>query len=129
MSVTRLDPRRIETIFFACLFQDGEDTTDHLVGEGITTSVGFHPGRLEEYEQEITDLLADLPEPFMRSKGGGWSFLQACFDKNNIQWTGSHRTMEQLFQLGIATRKAEYMTPRDMWMVYPGGMPYIVVND
>jgi hypothetical protein len=36
--------------------------------------------------------------------------------------------MEQLFTLGIALGLAQWQLPRDMWDIFPGGMPYVSVN-
>ncbi len=123
-----LSAERVEEIFRDCLFRDGEDTSNHVVAEGITRNVGFHPDRLNGHKAEIEQMLDELPDGFKRSGGGGWSFLNACEDKHGNQWTGLHQTMEQLFQLGIAIGKAEYQLPRDMWSTLPGGMPYLIIN-
>ncbi|HEY0965468.1 MAG TPA: hypothetical protein VGE13_03235 [Candidatus Saccharimonadales bacterium] len=123
-----LTPQHVETVFMACLFKDGEDISDHIVAEGIVQTVGFHPGRIDEYRQEIHDMLAELPDEFKTSGGGGYSFLNACMDKHGNQWTGMHQTQEQLVQLGIAIGEVEYCLPREMWMAFPGGMPYFMVK-
>lgn len=119
---------RVNSIFMACLFKDGEDTSDHIVAEGIVNIVGFHPGRIEKHRQEIHDMLAELPDEFKTSGGGGYSFLNACMDKHGNQWTGVHQTQEQLIQLGIAIGEVEYCLPREMWSAFPGGMPYLIVK-
>jgi hypothetical protein len=124
-----LSTKRVESIFMDCLFRDGEDTSNHVKAEGITTSVGFHPERLKSHEEEIVEMLGELPDTFKKSGGGGMSFLNACYDKHENQWTSYHRTMEQLFQLGIASGKVELLMPRAMWGALPGGMPYYVVLD
>lgn len=124
-----LGTQRVEKAFRACLFKDGEDTTNHVKVHGITTNVGFHPGRLKEHEAEIAEMLGELPDQFKESGGGGWSFLNACNDKHGHQWTSFHRTMEQLFQLGIGIGKVECQLPREMWGTLPGGMPYYVIKD
>ena len=127
-STNILTDDRVNSIFTDCLFKDGEDTSDHIVAEGIVQTAGFHPGRIEEHRQEIHDMLAELPDPFKTGSGDGWSFLNACFDKHGNQWTGLHRTQEQLVQLGIAIGEVEYLMPREMWAIFPGGMPYFVVK-
>ncbi|HEX7484447.1 MAG TPA: hypothetical protein VF281_04850 [Candidatus Saccharimonadales bacterium] len=111
-----------------CLFRDGEDTTNYVVAEGIVQTVGFHPGRLEEHREEIHEMLAELPDSFKQSAGGGMSFLNACMDRHENQWTGVHQTQEQLVQLGIGIEEASYLLPREMWGMLPGGMPYIIVK-
>lgn len=123
-----LTGERVSAVFMACLFRDGEDISDHIVAEGIVHTVGFHPGRIEEHRQEIQDMLAELPDEFKASGGGGYSFLNACFDKHGNQWTGLHQTQEQLVQLGIAIGEVAYCLPRDLWGVFPGGMPYFTVK-
>ena len=123
-----LGTERVEKTFLACLFKDGEDTTNHVKAPGITTNVGFHPGRLKEHEAEIVEMLGELPDEFKESGGGGMSFLNACNDKHGNQWTGLHQRMEQLFQLGIGVSKVKCLMLREMWGVLPGGMPYYVVT-
>lgn len=130
MTVTqRLSTKRVENVFMDCLFRGGEDTSSHVKAEGITTNVGFHPERLKNHETEIIEMLNELPDEFKETSGGGMSFLNACNDKQGNQWTSFHHTMEQLFQLGIASGKVKLLLPRKMWGVLPGGMPYYVILD
>ena len=124
-----LGTERVEKVFLTCLFKDGEDTTSHVMAPGITTNVGFHPGRLKEHEEEIVEMLGELPDEFKESGGGGMSFLNACIDKYGRQWTSFHRTMEQLFLLGTGLGKVELCLPREMWGALPGGMPYYTIKD
>lgn len=124
----KLDSKKINDIFMDCLFKDGEDTSNHVVAEGITGKVGFHPERLENHRKEIEELLDELPDQFKKTGGGGWSFLNACNDKHGNQWTGSQQDMEWLFQLGIAIGRVECQFPRSMWGALPGGVPYYVIN-
>jgi hypothetical protein len=88
---------------------------------------GFHPGRINDYKQEIIDILSNLPDEFMREKGGGWSFLMACNDKEGHQW-GEHMNMDELFSLGQAIGAVKFQLPRAFWSALPGGMPYVVVD-
>lgn len=122
-----LDSSRVESIFRDCLFRDGEDTSKHVRAEGITCSVGLHPERLQSHRNEIIGMLEELPNNFHERTGGGWSFLNACQDRNGRQWTGLHLRMEQLFQLGIAVGRVKCLLPRQLWSFLPGGMPYYVV--
>lgn len=124
-----LSADNVENIFIDCLYNDGEDTSDHILAEGVMLNAGFKPEKIEEHRQEIHNMLADLPDQFKESTGGGgWSFLQACVDKNNRQWTGMHQTMDQLVLLGLAIGEVEYCLPRELWPALPGGMPYFVVK-
>jgi hypothetical protein len=128
-TATVLSAKRVDEIFHACLFKDEEDHTNFLPGSGITTNVGFHPGRIEEHKAEIIEMLNELPDVFKESAGGGASFLEAYNDRHGNQWTGMDRAMEQLFQLGLATGKVSYLLPRSAWSALPRGMPYYVVNN
>lgn len=126
-----LTAERVGTIFGDCLFKPGEDTTDHVKAEGIVHPVGFHPGRLDGHREEIGQLLDELPIQFQsqeRGGGGGWSFLNACEDKNGNQWADGHLSVEQLFQLGQGIGKVRTCIPREMWRALPGGMPYYAID-
>lgn len=123
-----LSPEKVADIFGKCLFQEEEDKTVYVKAEGIVVNVGFHPKRLEEYRPIIEAMLNELPEQFHEETGGGWSFLQACQDKDGELWTGFHQIMEQLFLLGMAINKVRCLLPRDMWYIFPGGMPYYVIT-
>ncbi len=122
-----LSSRRVHEIFTACLFRDGEDTSNAVEAEGITMNVGFNPTRLDEHKAEIGAMLKELPEEFQATGGGGWSFLNACMDKHGNHWA-EHPTMQELFLLGLATGKVECQMSREMWAAMPGGMPYYVVK-
>ena len=128
MTESILTAEKVETITKDCLFHDGEDTSKAIKVLGLVNNFGFHPERLKGHKEEIKTLLMELPETFHQSGGGGWSFLNACNDKNNRQW-GEHINMEMLFVLGIGVGLAKWQMPRDMWSVLPGGMPYVVVLD
>lgn len=119
---TKLTATRVYEVFLACLYKEGEDTSNHVKAEGITCLVGFNPDRLEEHRAEISEMLDELPEEFKE----GWSFLNACVDKNDRQW-GEHKNVEQLFQLGIAIGRVKCLMPREIWAMLPGGMPYYTV--
>ena len=124
MSATRvLTAEMVEQTFAACIADEGIEV------EGIVHSVIFDKGRIADHADLIASLLFELPEQFRQSSGGGWSFLNACDDRNGNQWTGLHQTMEQLFLLGLAAGLVECQLPRDMWEILPGGMPYYVVKD
>lgn len=124
---------RVETIFMDCLFRDeeltdGKPSIEPVVAEGITSNVGFHPGRVEQHRGEIEILLTGFPDEFYTDGGGGWSFLNLCRLSDGTQWTDFHLRMEQLCQLGIATGKVKFQLPREMWSVLPGGMPYLSID-
>lgn len=125
---------RVEELVRDCLFTEAEmpgaePPEPHVYVEGIVNPYAFHPDRLESHRGEVAAMLLALPEPFQQSTGGGWSFLNACQDRNDVQWTGLHQTMGHLFAMGMGLGLAEFQMPRDLWAVLPGGMPYIVVKD
>lgn len=124
----QLTAENVHNTLMECLFHDGEDTSAHIIGEGIQKKVGFHPERLESHRDNITAMLNELPEPFHAATGGGWTFLNACNDKNGNQWTGLHATVDELVMLGNAIGKLKFLMPREMWSMFPGGMPYMVIN-
>jgi len=125
-----IDPNHVEAVFKTCLYEDHELVGDQLPGDamvidGITSKWGLHPGRVTEHKAEITEWLREIGDEFHMSKGGGWSFLNLCNDKHGNQWTGLHRIMELLCVLAIATKQGKWLMPREMWAVFPGGVPYV----
>jgi hypothetical protein len=104
-------------------------THEHVIVRGVLMDFAFNPKRLEENKDKIVEQLLDLPSSFMQSEGGGFSFLEACMDREGNQWTGLHKTMEALFALGQGVGRVTLPLPRGMWDVLPGGMPYFVVID
>ncbi len=130
----KLTTKAVHEIMRDCLFREeeynptnDEPPADAIIVEGIRMKWAYHPGRTATHTDEIGALLAELPNEFQRTGGGGWSFLNACMDREGTQW-GEHPDMEALFCLGIACGKARWLMGRDMWNVFPGGMPYVQVN-
>lgn len=122
-----INPAIVESLFLGCLFTDEDKPITHyMLAEGIGCKVGFHPERLRSTDCAVRTLLANLPTQFFE-KTGGWSFLNMGNDKEGNQWTGLHRTMEQLLLLGLALGRISYCLPREAWAIYPGGMPYLVI--
>lgn len=127
-----ISAKRVDKIFMDSLFRkeeviDGKPIVEPLKVEGIVNNFGFHPDRVKSHEEEIIQILKELPDEFRKDKGGGWTFLNACNTKDGEQW-GEHRNMEQLFCMGIAIGKVNYTLPREMWGALPGGMPYLVID-
>jgi len=129
-----LTSENVHGSFFACLWTDAEIkrlgrekiTETSKIAPGILTAVGFNGERLKEHEQDIIEMLQQLPDEF--EFDGGWAFVHACMRQDGAQWTGSHATVEQLMLLGIGIGKVEICSPRDTWHLFPGGLPYFVVN-
>jgi len=126
-----LTAQNVSDIFKDCLFQHGEDTSNAVMVECVMINIGFHPDRLLSHKTEIREMLEDLPIEFQSTKhggGDGWSFLNACVTKNGNQW-GEHNHIDQLLGLGIATKQALILIPREMWKMFPGGLPYFKVTE
>jgi hypothetical protein len=124
----KLTAENVHSTFLNCLFKENEDTESYKLGEGINTKVGFNPERLKESETSISEMLDCLPDSFKTFGGGGMSFLNMCEDKDGVQWTDFHKTMDELVCLGLASEKLSYLMPRDYWKILPGGMPYLVIS-
>lgn len=128
-SVTTREPMRlthqnVEAVFTDCL----ADTAEHAI-KGVLIEAAFNRDKIEAHTQDIMSMLMQLPKEFHRNSGGGWSFLNMCIDCNGTQWTDYHQTQDKLVCLGRAIGAVEFLLQRDLWRVFPGGMPYIVIND
>ena len=123
----RLNATNVHDLYEKCLINQG-NMAESVVVEGIVSKSFFHRGRLEEHKSEIMEMLMELPHQFRQSDGGGWTFLNGCINDKGQQW-GEQPTVDRLFQLGIGTGQAAYMMPREMWSVFPGGVPYCIVKD
>lgn len=124
----KLTTENVHKIFTKCLFSDGENTDNHVKVHAVNMVIGFNPEKLKFNEKNITLMLCQLPNSFMKSGGGGMSFLNMCNDENDNQWTGIHKQMDELVALGLAIEKLSFLMPRDMWSAFPGGMLYLVVE-
>ena len=124
-----LTAKNVEEIFMDCLFdEDTEENRKKMIAvEGILSNFGLNPDAVEKHEKDIASMLKQLPVQFQAKTGDGWSFLNACDRADGKQWTGLHRTMEQLIVLGIASKWVKFSMPRSMWKALPGGMPYFMV--
>lgn len=128
-----LTAKKVREIMMDCLYKEEEISDPNqppdgaVLIDGIVTKYALHPDRLKSHIEEITNLLSELPDAFQAKVGGGWTFLNAREDKHGNQW-GQHQDMEALFCLGIGIGKAQWLLPRDMWQVFPGGMPYVSID-
>ena len=132
----KLTSEAVSTIFSDCLFTEeevaagGDTLMDVAIKvEGIAQNFGLHPERTRSHQGEIIALLAQLPDEFQASKGGGMTFLNMCQDREGVQWTDYHKVMQELVVLGVAVEKVSYPLPRQFWGALPGSVPYIVVQD
>jgi hypothetical protein len=111
---------RVRDLFKECL-------TDEPKGVRVDGIVNAAQLDVTGHEDEIGQLLAELPDTFHYNGGAGWSFLNSCEDRHGNLWTGEHLTMERLLLLGLAADKARWCLPKHMWDAFPGNMPYFAV--
>lgn len=133
--MTQLTPDAVQNIMKQVLFhreelvlaeQDGVPANAVMV-EGLVRNFGFHRERLEAAKPAINELLLQLPENFQLDKGGGWSCLMACKDRDDNLWTGVHQTMEELVVLGIAVGLASWIG-KEYADALPSSMPYFEIH-
>lgn len=129
--MTELTVPNVERIFKSCLFDKGytqEDISERGIKcEGVVVRAMLDDIKVNEYRTEILDMLSQLPDKFVRSKGGGASFLAMCRKKDGSPWAGEHRYVDILVCLGIAVKELHYCLPRESWHILPGSVPYIVI--
>lgn len=123
----KLTEGAVKEMIYSCLNGKKDIDESTIVVEGITARWGFNKTLISEHTHEIVDLLNQLPATFHSGTGGGWTFLNACNDRDGNQWTGNHVVMDALFCLGIAAGKATWLLHRELWDALPGGMPYVAV--
>ena len=123
----KLTKEKVRAIFTDCLYTEAELNGNKpnyaIYAEGIT----FNPKKIKKYKKTISLFLDELPKEFKKTEGGGWSFLKMPFDKNEHQW-GEQSDAQQLLLLGLATGKAKYLFPRELCIILPGSVPYIVIE-
>ena len=122
-----IDAKELETVFTSCLFYDDEPLENMVEVDGILNPYGFHPERLETSRKQVEEWLAQLPDSFHKSGGGGMSFLKACETRDGERW-GEHRSMDMLFCLGMGLGLVFCPIPRNLWSVLPGKVPYYVID-
>lgn len=123
-----IDSTRVTEIFMNCLLKKNEvdnknePTVKTVFVEGITISVYFSKERIESNKKEIEDIVDNLEEVFYK----GYSFLRMCLDKNNNQWTSTHKVQQELLLLALGVDKMRYCMPREDWDIFPHSIPYII---
>lgn len=114
---------KIHELMTSCLAGSEPD----VIVEGILNKYGFNKAAIEAHRDEIRELLNLMPAEFHKRTGGGSSFLRLCMTKDGGQW-GEHFQVEQLIVLGVAAGLAQFVFPRQIWGLLPGGMPYVVFD-
>src|SRR6266478_1898966 len=121
----KLTSETVHKLMLVCLAND--DSQETITIDGLVNSYLLDKAKIASRSEQIRDLLDQLQDPFQASKGGGWSFLNACNDRDGHLWTGEHRIMEALICLGIAANRAKWLM-KEMAHIMPGGVPYVVVG-
>lgn len=129
--MAKLTQEAVQNILKDVLFKDDEMPTEvppetAVKVDGIVNHYAFHPDRLKAAKPEIDALLSELPDNFHQTRGGGWTFLNACQDKHGELW-GQHQDIERLICMGIGVGSASWMM-KDMMDVLPGNVPYLEVH-
>lgn len=134
----KLTAENVKAIFVDCLppaltatqvaaVKEGIPPEGYKIHESVMLKGCLSEAKIAEHRGSIADMLNELPDQFHASKGGGWTFLNACEDKHGNQW-GEQRTVDTLLCLGIAAGLAKIQFPRAMWNSLPGGVPYFQVD-
>lgn len=125
----KLTEERVVELFDGCLW---DTSGDHIAQRCIEHSAAFSKSLLEKNREAIRELLMELPTAFHSTNlpegGGGWTFLNTCFDKDYNQWTDQHLVQEMLIMLGLATGQVVWSLPRELWVALPHGMPYLEIR-
>lgn len=114
-----INPTRVEAILKECL---GDETNPV---EGFVHTYGLSAAKVSNHRAEIIGMLEQLPTEFFDNGGGGWTALNLCQTADGDLWTGMQMVTEQLFCLAKALGLASCLMPKDMWDMFPGGMPYV----
>lgn len=122
---TKLTSDNVGLIYDQCRAAPGDDT---IRVKGIITETSFSKAAIVTCHDAIRQMLEGLPDAYRADSGGGWTFLNACYDRDGTQWTSFQVVMEKLFMLGMAANLVTELLPREMWGSLPGGMPYYAVT-
>lgn len=122
----KLTSENVHACFIGSLFEDPVDPVHAeataIKSFGITMNIGFDPNNLNKFREDIKSMVLQLP-----GIAEGNSFLNMCMDAEGHHW-GEHRNIEELILLGQAIDLIECAAPRDMWDIFPGGMPYYMLK-
>ena len=122
-----INATRLHEICLDSLFNEEElkEGVEYCPGYGVLHNFGFKPEKIEEYAEEVKDILSNLEEGFFTPHGE--SFLKLPFDKMGQQW-GEHANAEELVLIGSATGYVDFSIPRIIWNLMPGSVPFITVS-
>lgn len=97
---------------------------------GITrpTPYTLYVNTVETYRDLITKLLLQLPEVFIKSRGGhGASYREMGTTSDGTVWTTCALDMDQLFMLGLATGMMGFVSERKSQYSWKEN-PHVIVN-
>ena len=98
-----------------------------VIVEGLTATFYLNAQRLNEKKDQVIKWLTEFEDGFMKDSGGGQTFLNFCQTKDGNQW-GEQSDCQNLLILAIGLNLMSYCAPKEMWSMFPGEMPYIVIN-
>lgn len=117
-----LTAENVHACFTGSLFDNNVDKAvieaTSIKTSGITRNVGFDPDKIMTFKEDVKSMILQIPDI-----KDGISFLCMCINTDGHQW-GEHINVEELVLLGQALELLEPCVPRDMWYIFPGGMPY-----
>ena len=113
----------VHNVFINCLAKEVEGK-DVIVIKGVINNFAISKFWVDEEKENIKAMLLQLDDNFMND--GGWTFLNMPMRADGVQW-GEQRNAQELLVLGMACELATIQMPREMWAMFPGGVPYIQV--
>lgn len=123
--------KKVNDLMLACLINKPEfdaNDPDAVVVEGLTAKFVFSREALETARGEYLQLAQEhLDDKFKKSIGEGYSFLGLPFNKRGEQ-VCEHPTAQGFLVLGLGMGVAEYCLPKELWVVLPGGVPYVAFD-
>lgn len=129
----QLTASNVRDTVLACLYkpeelpEPGQPPAGAVIVRGVIRHMAFHPERLEAQKETIRELLGQLNDAFMNDKGGGMSFLNMPFDREERHW-GEHQNCDDLICLGLGVGMVTFAMRREYWNIFPGDMPYVIVD-
>ena len=113
---TTLNPRAGQRSLHGLSVQGRRGYQQARQAEGITTTVGFHPERLESHQGRDRGDVGRASQRVQEVRR--WRMVvPECLQRQARQSVdGFHQRMEQLFQLGIGIGKVQSQLPREMWL-------------
>lgn len=110
---------------------DEEIVAKSIAVEGIINTYAFDPEKIALHRQDFVEMIQELPTQFLPASSGGsggWTFLNLCMTKDDVQWTGFHIVQERFMCMCMAAGLAKYILGREAWPAFPDGMPYLLFD-